>query len=389
MARVPISYNLRSLFVRKSSTALTVISIGATVAVLAGVLSLQQGFETLFSETGSEQRVVFLRPGATSESDSQVSPTRSRQLIKSVPELAVNSDGAPMASAETYLAVRLRKLDGGETNVPIRGVQPMSFELMEDELEVTEGRAFRPGADEIIVGDKLTRRIRGCQIGSTVQLNTTPFLVVGIFQHDGPYASEIWGDLDRISTALERPNYTRVIAQLRPEVDMVAFQERLAEHKEVPAKVLTEREFLTGQTEILSAVLQGLGVFLAFVMGLAAVFTATNTMQAALAARTSEIGILLSLGFRPFPIFLSFLLEALTLGVLGGITGILMTLPLNGVETGTTNFQTFTEVAFAFRLTPEVLLTAALFAILLGLAGGALPAWRAANRQPIDALRRA
>lgn len=388
MAGVPVSYNLRSLFVRKSSTALTVVSIGATVAVLAGVLALQQGFETLFTEAGSDERVVFLRPGATSESDSQVSPNRARQLIKSVPELDVTADGEPMAAAETYLAVRLQKLGGGETNVPIRGVQPMTFTLLEDELAVREGRNFRPGTDEVIVGDKLTRRIRGCTVGSTIQLNTTPFEVVGVFEHDGPFSSEIWGDLDRISAALERPNYTRVVGKLRPDVQLEAFAERLAEHKEVPAKVLTEREFLSSQTEVLSTVLGILGAFLATVMGTAAVFTATNTMQAALAARSSEIGILLSLGFRPLPIFLSFLFEALVIGLLGGAVGILMALPLNGAETGTTNFQTFTEVAFAFRLTPEVLMRAVGFALLLGLLGGALPAWRAAHENPIDALRR-
>jgi putative ABC transport system permease protein len=152
--------------------------------------------------------------------------------------------------------------------------------------------------------------------------------------------------------------------------------------------VQSERAYLAAQTQALSAILNVLGGFLAVVMGIAAVFTATNTMQAALAARTHEIGILLSVGFRPLGVFLSFMFEALLLGLLGGAVGVLIVWPLNGIETGATNFDSFTEVAFAFRLTPRVLVTAVVFAVGLGLCGGALPAWRAARLNPVDALRR-
>jgi putative ABC transport system permease protein len=166
------------------------------------------------------------------------------------------------------------------------------------------------------------------------------------------------------------------------------FKQVMENHPQAPAKTLSEREYLESQTVALSATLKLLGGFLGTIMGIAAVFTATNTMLAALAARTHEIGILKSLGFRPFAIFLSFLFEAIVLGLAGGAAGCLLALPLNGVETGTTNFQTFTEVAFAFRLTPEVLQSAFTFAFALGLFGGAWPAWRAARMSPVDALRR-
>ena len=185
-----------------------------------------------------------------------------------------------------------------------------------------------------------------------------------------------------------RPGPSRVVAKLRPDTDLKALSERLESDKEVPAKVLSEREYLASMTEIMSAILISLGGILAFIMGIAAVFTATNTMLSALASRTHEIGILLSVGYRPVPIFLSFLAEATLLGVLGGLVGSLITLPLHGVETGTTNFNTFTEVAFAFRITPSVLLTAAAFSLVLGILGGAWPAWRAARMTPTDALRR-
>ncbi len=384
---VPFSYNLRSLFVRKSATLLTIISVGATVAVIAGVLALQQGFVTLFSEGGRTDLVIFLRPGAKSEGNSGFVKENADTLIKETPEIAESSDGRPLASAETYLAVRLTKVAGGETNIPIRGVQPMTLELRADDLRFIEGRTFRPGTDEVIVGAKLAAYIRGCQVGETLQINTVPFAVVGIFTDDGPYASEIWGDLDRMVEALERPVYNRVIAKLRDGVDLEAFALAREDNERVPAKVMTERAYLSSQTGAMGITLQILAGFLGVIMGLAAIFTTTTTMLAALASRTHEIGVLGSLGFRPISIFLAFMTEALLLGLMGGVVGALMTLPLNGIETGTMNFQTFTEVAFAFRVTPKVLGTAITFAVVLGLVGGAIPAWRAARMKPVDALR--
>ncbi|MBL8861609.1 MAG: ABC transporter permease [Planctomycetes bacterium] len=388
MALVPLSYNLRSLAVRWSATLLTVFGIGATVAVLAGVLALQQGFQTLFTESGRDDVIVFLRQGATNEGDSVFSLERSQILVKSLQEAATLADGTPLVAAEMYLAVRRFKRDGGETNVPIRGVTPRSFDIYGATVRVVEGRRLAQGVDEVIVGRKLVERIRDCRVGETLTLNTTPFKVVGIFDHDGPFASEIWGDRDRIAEALERPVLNRVVAILQPGTDLAGLKERLDADPQVPSKVLTEREYLTSQTAALSFVLRGLGFFLAVVMGTAAVFTATNTMLAALASRTYEIGILLALGYRPHAIFLSFLFEAFVLGIAGGAVGILLALPLNGVDTGAMNFQTFTEVAFAFRVTPEVLVTAAVFALILGLVGGTWPALRAAAMRPTEAMRR-
>ena len=385
----PLGYHARSLFVRKSSTLLTVIGIGATVAVLAGVLALQQGFSTLFKQNGREDLAVFLRPGANSEGESAFPRDRAAIITKELPEVAKDASGVPLASGELYLAVRLRKVDGGETNVPIRGVQQGSFAIHADRLTIQPGgRRFQPGRDEVIVGKALADRIRGCQVGQRIQLNTASCEVVGVFELPGPYESEIWGDFDQLSPVLERPHFSRVVAQLVPGTDVKALSDRLEDDKRVPAKVMTEREYLSGQTQALSVTLIGLGVILAVVMGTAAVFTGINTMMSAVASRTHEIGVLLSIGFRPFSVFLGFMLEALLLGLLGGAVGCLLALPLHGVRTGTTNFQTFTEVAFAFRITPWVLGPAVIFAVALGLLGGAYPAWRAARLRPTEALRR-
>ncbi|MEZ6016204.1 MAG: ABC transporter permease [Planctomycetota bacterium] len=388
MKLVPITYNLRSLLVRRGPTILTVLGIAATVATVAGVLALQQGFRSLYAETGRSDLAVILRPGATSEGVSAFTREGAVRIQKSTAEFEDGPDGQPLASLECFLAVRRYRVDGGETNVPLRGVQQATFALRGDELRVIEGRNFVQGADEVIVGRSITDRIRDCHVGDVLSINVTPFKVVGIFECDGPFESEIWGDFDRMLAALERFGPNRVLAKLRPGADVAALDARLREGRETPATAATERAYLSGQTEVLSAILIFLGGFLGLVMGIAAVFTATNTMLSAIAARTYEIGILSATGFRPFPIFVSFLFESLLLGLLGGVLGALLVLPLNGLETGTTNFQTFTEVAFGFRITPTVIATAILFSLALGAIGGTLPAWRAARMKPTEALRR-
>lgn len=395
---IPITYTLRSLFVRRAATLLSILGIGLTVAVFAGVLALQQGFVTTFTSSGREDVIVFLRPGATGETDSQFARERGMKLIKTTPEIAQGPNG-PLASMESYSGVLLERLDGGEVNVAFRGVQPATFEIRGDEIRVVEGRRIEPGADEIMVGRKLADRIQDCRVGDVLQINTTPFRVVGIFDHDGPFESEIWCDLDRALAVLDAYGPNRVIAKVvegtrvgdvlgsgAPEPGTLAA--RLEEEKEAPAKVLTERAFLASQTQMLGGVLMGLGMSLAVIMGIGAAFTAINTMLSAISSRTSEIGILLALGYRPLPIFVAFLLETLFLCVLGGVAGCVMALPINGIETGTMNGQTFTEIAFAFRITAYVLVSAVLFSALLGLIGGLWPALRACRLAPTVALRR-
>jgi putative ABC transport system permease protein len=402
---VPLSYNLRSLFVRKSATLLTVLGIGATVAIVSGILALEQGFNSMFTNGGRADLAIFLRPGANSEGDSQFSRDRGLELIKSTPEIVVDERG-PVASMEAYLAVLLAPVRGGVTNVPLRGVQPMTFEMRKSELHIVEGRNFTPGSDELIVGKRLIGRIQNCAIGDEIVLNKTPFKVVGVFDHPGQFGGEIWGDLDRLLTSMGRYGPNRIVAQLKPGIDIGApdpgtqmFEDKPAEPEpgtlaaralkdpNVPAKVCSEKQFLASQTVMLTGILQFLAKALGVIMGLAAVFTATNTMLSAIAARTHEIGILLAVGFRPFPIFLSFLFESLLLGLIGGLVGCLLALPFNGLKAGTMNFQTFTEMAFAFRVTPLVLGVAVGFSLFLGLLGGAWPAWRAARLKPTEAIR--
>ena len=387
MALVPIRYNLRSLWVRASSTLLTVCAIGATVAVLAGMLSLQQGFAVLFQERGRDDLAVFLRKGAKSEGESGLTREQCDLLQKEVPEIELDGTGKPLASAEVFLAVRLRKFDGGETNVAIRGVEPATFAIHGDDIRIVAGRMPQPGSDELIVGDGLVERIANCKVGDTLRINTGTFRIVGTFTGKGGYRSEIWGDLERLSEALQRPVRSRVLARIKPGTDLAAVQTRYESDLRTQPSVQTERAYLATQTDRLSTTFSILGTFLGLIMGLGAIFTGTNSMLAAIGARTHEIGILKAVGYRPFPIFLSFLGEAVLLGLLGGLLGCLLVLPFQGAETGTMN-ETFSEVTFAFRTTPLVLVIAVTFAMVLGLVGGLFPAWRAAQMTPTQALRR-
>ena len=389
MKLVPLSYSLRSLWVRRSATLLTVFSIGATVAMLASVLALQEGFQLLYMETGREDVYVLMRPGSSSEGLSAFPRSTINVLLNNLEEVALDEQGRPLASAESFLAVRLNKLGGGgETNVPIRGVQPRSFDLVDDDWKIVEGRRFDPGTDQVIIGRKLVERIENCRIGDVLAINTSPFEVVGIFDGPGPESSEIWGDCERIMDALERAPFNRVVAKLKPGTDLEAFRERMQAHAQQPATIQSERAYLAGQTGFISGLLFMVGGILGLVMGIAAIFTAINTMLSALVARTKEVGILLSIGYRPLAIFVAFMIEATLLGLVGGLIGCVLAFPVNGVETGTSNMETFTEVAFAFKLSPSVLMTAVIFALVLGFIGGAWPAFKASRLNPTDALRR-
>jgi putative ABC transport system permease protein len=388
MALIPLQYNIRSLLVRSGNTWLCIFSIAATVAVLAGILSLQQGFETIFASRGREDMVVLLRTGATSEGESAFDRTRAQIALNEIPEIATDANGKPLASAELYLATLLARKDGGKTNIPLRGVQPATFAIHGDNWSILNGRNFAPGTDEVVVGKALRDRIQNCEIGDTLRINVTPFRVVGVFESTGAYQTEVWGDVDRMRAALDVENYSRIIGVMRPYESVKDLAKRLEGDKRIPAKALSEKEYLSNQTGALTGLFTFLGAFLSVIMGLAAVFTGTNAMLSALAARTHEIGILLATGFRPFAVFLSFLLEAALLGLLGGIIGVVMVIPLNGIQTGTTNFATFTEVTFAFRTTPYAIAVAIIFALLLGIIGGAIPAYRASRMTPTQALRR-
>jgi putative ABC transport system permease protein len=389
MTLVPLRYPLRSLAVRWSSSLFAALGIGLTVAVLAGVLSLRQGFSTLLEETGRDDVGIYLRQSSQSETESLVRYPQDVQTLMSRPEIAVDASGLPLAAGESSLGIFLQKTDGSGTALAsIRGIEKASIAIQGDRFRLVAGEMLRFGTDEVMVGRPLTQRIQNTAVGDVLTINMTPFKVVGHFEHPGAYGSEIWADAVPLGDATKRSFRQRVVAVWKPGTDAAAVAKEIESDKRVPMKVQSEREYYRAQTGLLGGVLTALAVFLTSVMGAAAVLGAVNTMLAAVGARTREVGILVSLGYGGFAVFLSFLVEALLIGAAGAVIGCLLVLPIDGIRTGTTNFGTFTEVAFAFRVTPSLLLTSVVVAVGLGLLGGAVPAWRASRLPPTAALRR-
>lgn len=385
---LPLRYSLRNVAVRRTSAALTVLGIALTVAVFAGVIALRDGFASVFETGGDDEVVVLLRVGSSSEGESVIRRKSAETLIKERPEFARGDDGQPLAAKESFLAVYMETTKGGLTNVPLRGIEPVSLDMYRQAgTELLEGRWLTFGTDEVVVGQPLGERMQGARIGDELVINLTPFKVVGVFRHPGSQNGEVWGDADRMMEALDREFFQRIIARVVPGTDIEAFREELESHPLTPAKLQTETEYLAAQTTMLSGTLQFLAAFLTLIMGALAILTAMNTMLSAVGARTHEIGVLLAVGYGRGSVFLTFLLEAAAIGMLGGLVGVLLVLPFDGIETGLMNFNTFTDVSFAFRVTPTSVATSFTLAFVLGLVGGALPAWRAARLSPVDALR--
>jgi ABC-type lipoprotein release transport system permease subunit len=385
---VPLRYPLRSLVVRWYPTLFSALGIALTVAVFGAVLALREGFRTVVADTGRDDVWIYLRPGAQSESESVLRHPSDTSLLKARPEVARAEDGSPIAAAESVTGVKLRRADGaGIVLVTVRGVEEASFAVHEGRFRLVEGRLPRFGLDEVVVGAPLAGRVEGCRVGETIRVNVTPFLVVGLFQHDGAYASEVWGDAQRLGEAMQKPTRQRLVARAREGADLAAAARELESDRRTPIVLRSEREYYRSQTSRLGGTLLFLAVLTTSFMGAAAALGAVNTMLASVGSRTREVGVLVSLGYRARAVFLSFLVEAGVVGVLGGLLGSAIVLPLHGLRTDVVNWNTFTQVAFAFRVTPALLLRAGLLAVGLGVLGGAVPAWRASRLAPTAALR--
>ncbi len=386
---IPLRYNMRSLVVRRTGTLLSVVSIGLSVGVLVLVLALARGFELSLVSTGSPQTLIVLRRGATSEGESGLQRHQYRTLA-SLPGVGRSDAGAPLASAELYAALNLDKRGGGNANFPLRGVMLESFDVR-DSARVVAGRKFRPGTHEVVVGRALLGRVAGCALGGALTLQGQDWPVVGVIDAGGgAYDSEIWCDVEVFMQELDRPIYGIVAIRRAKPAPTRGPDPLLAAIEADPrldAMVKTEPEYFAEQAGTLGTALKIVAYFIAVIMAIGAAFGTSVTLLASLARRSREIGTLLALGFRPIEVLLGFLAEALALGLAGGVLGVLIALPVNGVATGTMNWDTFTEQAFAFRITPDVVVQAVLFSTLIGVASGMWPAWRASQVPPSVALR--
>jgi putative ABC transport system permease protein len=311
----------------------------------------------------------------------------SASIIANSPFVAKDEDGRPLASAETFVVVPLRRVTGALANVVARGVSEQALKVR-NAIEIVEGRMFRQGAREVMVGAAMAARFPGTDIGDQLRFASTDWTVVGHFSAGGSsFESEVWGENEQFMPVFRGEVFQSVTIRLADPSAFAEVKRALEEDPRLTVDALQEREFYESQSTLLSQILNFIAIFVAGVMAIGAVFGAINTMYAAVASRTSEIAVLLTLGFNRFSVLSSFLAEAIMIALVGGVAGSLIVLPLNGFLTSTTNWSSFSEVAFAFRITPELLLNGVIFAVVMGVIGGLFPAWRASRQTVADALR--
>jgi len=386
--KIPTHYIARNLWVRKLTTALTAGGMALVVFVFAAVLMLDAGLKATLVATGSPDNVVVIRQGAQTEVQSGISRDQAA-LIETAPEVARGADGLPLVSKEVVVLNSLPKIDDltKRSNVVVRGLPDMG-KTLRPQVSIVQGRMFRPGSSEIVVGRSVARGFAGVEIGQQLSFAARQWTVVGIF--DGgmtAFDSEIWGDVEQMMQAFRRIVYSSVIAKLAAPDLFAALKVRLDDDPRLKVDIKREAQFYSDQSSSLSNFITLLGMALSIIFSLGAMIGATITMYAAVATRTAEIGTLRALGFQRGSILLAFLIEALLLAAVGGIVGLIAASFLTAITVSTTNFQSFSELAFAFTLTPGIVLSALAFSLVMGFVGGFLPAIKASRMKIVDALR--
>jgi putative ABC transport system permease protein len=381
-------FGLMSLPQRRGTVTATVIGIAGVVAVLVGVLSIAAGFKQAMTVSGSPDGAIVLRSGADSEMVSGFGRDEVR-VIADTPGVARTAQG-PLASAELFVIINLPKRSTGtDANVPLRGVESAALQVR-DNLKIVQGRMFEWGKDEVIVGRGAAQEFAGLDAGSKIKVGRYEWPVVGIFSADGGVAeSEIWTDAKVLQDAYNRgDSFQSVSVRLNSPGAFQEFKDSLTSNPQLSVKVVRQAEYYAQQSETITRLITTLGVLIAFLMAIGAVFGALNTMYSAVAARTREIATLRALGFGGGAVVVSLMLESLLLALVGGaVGGSLAYLAFNNFHTSTMNWQSFSQVTFAFRVTPELLMRGVVWAAVIGLLGGLFPAIRAARLPIATALR--
>jgi putative ABC transport system permease protein len=380
--------NLRTIPQRLGSSGVAIIGIAGVVVVFVSVLSIAAGFSAAMEGAGSPSRALVMRSGADSEMTSGIGGD-SATIIKEAPGLRRDGQTA-LASAELFVIIDLPKISTGTpANVPMRGVQPTAFQVR-DEISIVEGRAFEFGTNEIIVGRGARGQFAGLTVGNVVKSGKATWTVVGVFEADGGSAeTEIWVDSRVLQGVYNRGNsYQTVLAKLDSSESFDTFRDWLITNPQLNVQVRRETEYYASQSRALGNLIRGVGFGIAALMGLGAIFGAILTMYTAVSTRSREIATLRALGFNTTSVVVSVLVESMALGAIGGtIGGLGAYFAFNGYQTSTMNFQTFSQVAFAFLVTPELLITGLVYALVIGLVGGLFPAIRAARLPIPSALR--
>ncbi len=383
-----IGFNMRTLPGRKGSAAAAIVGIAGVVAVFVGLLSIGQGFRRTMTIAGSPDTVFVLRTGADSEMASILSRDEAR-IIAEAPGVA-RKNGKALVSPELFVIVNLpKRTTGTDANVPLRGVEQTAFDVR-DEIKIVEGRNFAPGRNEVIVGRGAQQQFAGLDIGSELEFGQNRWRVVGIFVADGSISeSEIWSDAAVLAPAYRRgSSYQNAVVRLASPGSFNTFKDALTSDPRVSLKIVRETEYYAEQSQMLMKIVNFLAGIVTTLMGLAAIFGALNTMYTAVAARAREIATLEAIGFRGAPIVVSVLIESVILATIGGIIGALGAwLVFDGFRTATLNWQTFSQVAFAFDVNTPLLVRGIVSAVVIGVVGGLFPAIRAARLPVAVALR--
>jgi ABC-type lipoprotein release transport system permease subunit len=383
---IPLKYNVRSLLVRRISTAMTGGGIALVVAVFVIVMALVAGLKSAISDTGSPDNIIVLRRGSTTETYSQIQLAQF-DAMKFLPQIRREPNGEVDASPELPVQALMERVGGGRDNIVIRGVTPIAVKV-HDKVRIVEGRMFNPSVNEVIVGKGLASSYKNCTLGATLRFGRGNWKVVGIMAADGgSFESEVWGDIHNVQDDAQRgAYYADVRLKLAPGADQDALIRRLADDPQINLQGETEADYYKDQAVVANQ-MRTLGMIVAVIMAIGAIFGAMNTMYAAVSSRTTEIGTLRALGFAPSAVMGSFLLESTVLAIAGGLLGIVLAMPINGLSTTFGNFVTFSTLAFSFRVTFVIVIEALIFAAVMGFVGGWLPARQAMKMAVVDALR--
>jgi putative ABC transport system permease protein len=384
---IPISYNIRNLKLRKGLTIMTALGIALTVTTAIFLMALLAGLQRAFVSSGNPRNVLVLRKGSEAELQSGFDHTLFATLT-TLPGIAKDSHGQPMVSGELVVVIVLPRKDGtGEVNVTVRGMMPDGLELRPS-VKLAEGRWFQTGQREVVVSQSIRNRFSRAKIGDTMEFGKGSWKVVGVFDAGGSaYESEVWGDVNQMAADFDRTEgYSSAYLSATDPVAADALKNRVSDDQRLKLEGVLETEYYAKQTRS-GGPIKIIGMVVAVIMAIGSSFAAMNTMYAAVAYRGREIATLRVLGFSRPSILTSFVLESLMLSLLGALAGILLMLPFNGMQTGTSNAVTFSEVVFSLQITPLVAAAAVGFALIMGLVGGFAPAWHAARQNILTALR--
>jgi putative ABC transport system permease protein len=388
--KIPFAYTWRSLWARRLTTALTLTGLALVSFVFAAVLMLSRGVENTLIETGSPDNAIVLRKSANSELVSQINRDGAN-IIKTFPEVALLPNGKPFASAETFLIINLLKLGSNDMgNISVRGVSPEARELR-PQVSLKEGRWFSFGSQEIVVGKNIAEQFQKAAIGDKLPFGGTQWTIVGVMDgHGTAFDSEIWGDVDQMMASFTRPVYSSMLFRLKSTEEFNAAKLRIEQDPRTSyAEVKREQVYYREQSEALAGFIRILGLVVTVIFSIGAMIGAMITMYAAVANRTREIGTLRALGFRRRSVLGAFLVESILLSIIGGALGVGLASFMSLVHISTVNFSSFSELAFGFSLAPDIIVSTLLFAVVMGIVGGFLPAVRASRLNILAALRSA